>query len=142
MNKSNLLAVSAIFVLTACSTVHQSAVTEAVDLVGNKKAVEKYWLIERKVAAEYPVAAGKNAISGCVEFSLLIDSNGKAQNLKIIKSFPGSTFNKKAYEALQKWQWIPGAGNTQKQPVLTTVQLDFTTKKSVNYAQAYSACKI
>ena len=59
MNKSNLLAVSAIFALSACSTVNQSAVTESLDLVGNKEAVEKYWVVERKVAPEYPLDAGK-----------------------------------------------------------------------------------
>ena len=142
MNKSKLLSVSVIFALSACSTVNQSAVTESLDLVGNKEAVEKYWVVERKVAPEYPLAAGKNGISGCVEFTLLIDGDGKPQNLTVIKSFPGSTFNKKAYEALRKWQWTPAASNTQKQPVLTTIQLDFTTQKSVNHAEAYAACKI
>ena len=142
MNKSNLLAVSVIFVLSACSTVNQPVEREYLDLVGNKEAVEKYWIVERKVAPEYPADAGKNGISGCVEFTLLIDGDGKPQNLTVVKSFPGSTFNRKAYEALRKWQWTPGADNTQKQPVLTTIQLDFTTQKSVNHAEAYSACKI
>lgn len=142
MNKSNLLLIPAILALSACSTVNQSAVTEQLDLMGKKDVVEKYWVVERKVAPEYPADAGKNSISGCVEFTLLIDGNGKPQNLTVIKSFPGSTFNKKAYEALRKWQWAPGASNMQKQPVLTTIQLDFTTQKSVNHAEAYSACKI
>lgn len=142
MNKSNLLAVLAIFALSACSTVNQSAVTKSLYLVGNKKAVEKYWVVERKFAPEYPLDASKNGISGCVEFTLLIDGDGKPQNLKVIKSFPGSTFNKKAYEALRKWQWAPATSNTQKQSVLTTIQLDFTTQKSVNHAEAFAACKI
>ncbi|HEX5792048.1 MAG TPA: energy transducer TonB, partial [Rheinheimera sp.] len=60
----------------------------------------------------------------------------------VIKSFPGEMFNKKAYEALRQWQWLPTAINKQKQPVLTTIQLDFTTRNSVNHAEAYSACKI
>ena len=142
MNKSNLLAVSAVFALSACSTVNQSSEKESLDLVGNKEAVEKYWIVERKVAPEYPLAAGKNGISGCVEFTLSIDSDGKPQNLTVIKSFPGSTFNKKAYEALKRWLWVAATSNTQKQPVLTTIQLDFTTQKSINHAEAYAACKI
>ncbi|EHR39365.1 energy transducer TonB [Alishewanella jeotgali] len=142
MNKSNLLAVSAIFVLNACSTVNQPVEREYLDLVGNKEVVEKYWVVERKVAPEYPAEAGKNNISGCVAFTLLIDGNGKPQNLTVIKSFPGSTFNKKAYEALRKWRWTASESNNQNQPVLTTIQLDFTTQKSVNHAEAYSACVI
>lgn len=142
MSKSKLLVFSAIFVLSACSAVNQSATTEYLDLVGDKKAVEKYWVTERKVAPDYPEYAGKNAISGCVEFTLLINEEGKPQNITVSKSFPGATFNKQAYEALRKWQWEPSSDNTQRQPVLTTVQLDFVTPKSVNYDDAYKACKI
>ena len=142
MKKSNLLVVAAILTVSACSTVNQSAGTGQLDLIGNKEAVEKYWVVKRKIAPEYPADAGEKGISGCVEFTLLIDGDGKPQNLTVIKSFPGTTFNKKAYDALRKWQWTPGADNAQKQPVLTTIQLDFTTRKSVNHAEAYSACKI
>lgn len=142
MNKSNLLIVSTIFALSTCLTVNRAAATEFLDLVGNKDAVEKYWVVKRKVAPEYPPAAGKKGISGCVEFTLLIDSDGKPQNLTVIKNFPGSTFNRKAYEALRKWQWTAAESNTEKQPVLTTIQLDFTTQKSVNHADAFAACKV
>jgi protein TonB len=140
VNKSYLLLASAIFVLSACSTVNRSSETEYLDLVGDKEAVENYWVVDRMVVPRYPVTAGKNGISGCVEFTLIIDVDGKPQNMAVIKSFPGSTFNKKAYEALRKWRWAPSASNTQKQPVLTTIQLDFTTKKSVNLDKAYKSC--
>ncbi|MDP2714144.1 energy transducer TonB [Rheinheimera sp.] len=142
MNKSNLLVVSAIFALSACSTVKPPGVAEYVDLVGHKEAVADYWAVKHKVVPEYPRMAGQNGISGCVEFSLLIGADGKPQNMTVIKSFPGEMFNKKAYEALSQWQWLPAAMNKQKQPVLTTIQLDFTTRNSVNHAKAYSACKI
>jgi len=142
LNKSNLLAVSASFALIACSTVKPPEVAEYVDLVGNKEALADYWAVKRKVVPEYPPMAGKNGISGCVEFSLLIGADGKPQNMTVIKSFPGEMFNKKAYQALSKWQWHPAAANKQKQPVLTTIQLDFITRNSVNHAEAYSACKI
>lgn len=99
-------------------------------------------MLERRVAAEYPALAGKNGLSGCVEFKVLIDGEGKPQEIVVIKSFPDTTFNRNAYEALRKWRWTAGAENPQQQPVLTTIQLDFTTQNSVNYAQAYSACKI
>ena len=142
MKKSCLLLVSAIISSSACSNLNQSSEIEYLDLVGDKEAVDSYWVVDRVVVPGYPATAGKNGISGCVEFTLLIDANGKPQNMAVIKSFPGSTFNKKAYEALRKFRWAPGASNTQKQPVLTTIQLDFTTQKSVNHAEAYSACKI
>ena len=142
MNKTYLFVVSAIFALSACSTVKPPEVAEYVDLVGNKQAVAGYWAVKRKVVPEYPRMAGQNGISGCVEFSLLIGADGKPQNMSVIKSFPGKMFNKKAYEALSQWQWLPAAANKQKQPVLTTIQLDFTTQKSVNHEEAYKACKI
>ena len=142
MKKSYLLLLSAIISLGACSTLNQSSEIEYLDLVGDKEAVENYWVVDRVVVPGYPATAGQNGISGCVEFTLIIDANGKPQNMEVIKSFPGSTFNKKAYEALRKFRWAPSITNTQKQPVLTTMQLDFTTQKSVNHAEAYSACKI
>ncbi len=142
MNKSYFLAVSVLFSLAACSTVTQPSSQKHLDLVGNKDAVASYWLVEHKVIPYYPVAAEGDNISGCVEFTLLIDSNGKPQNITVIKSFPGTTFNTAAYESLQKWKWTPSAINTEKQSVLTTIQIDFSTQEPVNHAEAYSACKI
>ncbi|MGP9799348.1 energy transducer TonB [Rheinheimera sp. NSM] len=95
MNKTYLFVVSAIFALSACSTVKPPEVTEYVDLVGNKEAVADYWAVKRKAVPEYPPMAGQNGISGCVEFSLLIGTDGKPQNMTVIKSFPGEMFNKK-----------------------------------------------
>jgi protein TonB len=142
VNKSYLLVFSVLFSLGACSNVPQPASPNYLDLVGNKDAVAKYWVVERRVAPYYPVAAKENNTSGCAEFVLLIDSNGKPQNIKLIKSFPGTTFSTAAYESLRKWQWTPSASNPQKQAVLTTIQIDFSTQNPLNHADAYKACKI
>jgi hypothetical protein len=128
--------------LSACATTNESLPKEYIDLVGNKEAVLDYWIVDKKVAPKYPLLAAKKRMSGCVEFLLVIDSNGKALKPKIIKEFPEGVFGVPAYKAIKKWSWKPTVSNTNKKPVSTTVQLDFVVKDSPNGKNAYKACKI
>lgn len=135
------LTVFGVLFLNACST-NQNASIEPIDLIGNKEAVLAYWEIDKKVAPKYPEQAITQRISGCVEFSLIIDSSGKAINPKVIKAFPENIFNKQAMRAIKKWKWVPTSTNSNRQPVVTTIQQDFVVKKSPNWQEAYNNCKI
>jgi len=160
-----LLIMSCILFLSACtvnqSTVSQSSVSQEgtetkkstqttnntndtghVDLVGDKDAVLNYWVVDKAVVAEYPLNAEKQKVSGCVEFSLIIDTNGMADDLIIVKSFPETMFDKQAIDAINKWIWLPTETNINKRTVATTIQFDFITKESVNEVEADKVCRI
>lgn len=128
--------------LSACAATNQDLPLAYIDLIGDKEAVLDYWVTDKRVAPNYPIAAAKKRISGCVEFSLVIDSNGKAVAPKIIKSFPEGVFHAEASKAIKKWSWQPAPSNLDKKSVSTTIQLDFFVKDSANGKNAYQACKI
>ena len=140
--KVSILLVIGVLLLSACSATKQNVSNEHLDLIGNKEAVLEYWLANKKVAPKYPQQAKTQKISGCVEFSLIIGSNGKATNPTIIKAFPEGVFNVQAMRAINKWKWLASANNLDKMPVATTIQLDFVVKKSTNWQEAYKNCKI
>jgi TonB family protein len=116
--------------------------TGYLDLIGDKDAVLNYWIVDKAVNAEYPLDAQKYKVSGCIEFSFVINSDGMVDDLIIVKSFPETMFDKQAIEAINKWIWLPTETNINKQTVATTIQFDFITKKSVNMNDAEKACRI
>ena len=140
--KISFLLVFGILLLNACSTTNQNTSIEHIDLIGDKEAVLNYWLVNKKVVPKYPQQAKTKLLSGCVEFSLIIDSNGKAINPKIIKAFPRGVFNKQARRAIKKWEWVPTKENSEMKPVSTTIQHDFVVKDSLNGKDAYKNCKV
>jgi TonB family protein len=140
--KVSFLLVTGVLLLSACSATKQNVSNEHLDLIGNKEAVLDYWLANKKVAPKYPQQAKTQKISGCVEFSLIIGSDGKAVNPIIIKAFPEGVFDVQATRAIKKWKWTPTETNSNRQPVATTIQHDFVVKESSNWQEAYSSCKV
>ncbi|WP_372770617.1 energy transducer TonB [Pseudoalteromonas sp.] len=140
--KVSFLLIAGALILSACSTTKQNVSNEHLDLIGNKYAVLDYWLASKKVAPKYPQQAKTQKISGCVEFSLIIDSDGKAINPTIIKAFPEGVFDVQATRAIKKWKWKPTEANSNRQPVATTIQHDFVVRNSSNGKDAFKNCKI
>ena len=151
--KKLLLIVSCILFLAACTTNTsqiktsqtnniQTNNTEYLNLIGNSDEVLNYWVVDKSVAPKYPLIAGEDKVSGCVEFSLIIGANGTAKDLLIIKSFPENIFNVSAIEAIEKWIWLPTDTNATKQTVATTIQFDFITKQPVNESEVNKVCRI
>ncbi|MCP4988007.1 MAG: energy transducer TonB [Colwellia sp.] len=140
--KVSILLVTGVLLLSACSATKQNVSNEHLDLIGNKEAVLEYWLANKKVAPKYPQQAKTQKISGCVEFSLIIGSDGKAINPTIIKAFPEGVFDVQATRAIKKWKWTPTEANSSRQPVATTIQHDFVVRNSPNGKDAYKNCKI
>jgi TonB family protein len=141
MKVSFLFAIG-VLLLSGCSTTKQNSSNEHLDLIGNKEAVRDYWVINKKIAPKYPLQAKIKKISGCVEFSLIIGSDGKSISPVIIKAFPEGVFDIQATRAINKWKWLPTVANSNRQPVATTIQHDFIVKNSTNYKEAYKVCKI
>jgi TonB family protein len=140
--KVSFLFAIGVLLLSGCSTTKKDYSNEYVDLIGNKYAVLDYWVVKKKIGPKYPQQANTKRISGCVEFSLIIDSSGNAINPKIIKAFPEGVFDIQATRAIKKWKWVPTSKNSNRQPVATTIQHDCVVRNSFNFKDAYKNCKI
>jgi TonB family protein len=77
-----------------------------------------------KVDPEYSEEARKAKYSGTVLLQLVVDIDGKAKNIKVVKGV-GLGLDEKAVEAVQKWKFTPGKKNGQPVPVYATVEVNF-----------------
>jgi TonB family protein len=77
-----------------------------------------------KVDPEYSEEARKAKYSGTVLLQLVVDTDGKAKNIKVVKGV-GLGLDEKAIEAVQKWKFTPGKKNGQPVPVYATVEVNF-----------------
>jgi len=77
-----------------------------------------------KVDPEYSEEARKAKYSGTVLLQLVVDVDGKAKNIKVVKGV-GLGLDEKAVEAVQKWKFTPGKKNGTAVPVYATVEVNF-----------------
>jgi TonB family protein len=76
------------------------------------------------VDPEYSEEARKAKYSGTVLLQLVVDVDGKAKNIRVVKGV-GLGLDERAVEAVQKWKFIPGKKNGQAVPVYATVEVNF-----------------
>jgi protein TonB len=124
-----IILLTSVLALSACTTISnaEDSETQPLDFVGNKNALEEMWIVAKKDYPVYPIDAARKGISGCVDFLFMIDSDGKARNIQVIKAVPDSTFIRSATKSLKKFRWQPTELNNLRQPAMTTLQLDFST---------------
>ena len=77
-----------------------------------------------KVDPEYSEEARKAKYSGTVLLKMVVDVDGKAKNIKVVKGV-GLGLDEKAVEAVQKWKFIPGKKGGTAVPVYATVEVNF-----------------
>jgi len=77
-----------------------------------------------KVDPEYSEEARKAKYSGTVLLQLVVDVDGKAKSIKVVKGV-GLGLDEKAIEAVQKWKFTPGKKNGSAVPVYATVEVNF-----------------
>jgi TonB family protein len=77
-----------------------------------------------KVDPEYSEEARKAKYSGTVLLQLVVDVDGRAKNIKVVKGV-GLGLDEKAIEAVQKWKFSPGKKNGSPVPVYATVEVNF-----------------
>lgn len=123
--------------LSACNSTPDGKSNEIqpIDFVGNKKSLKKMWIVSKNDYPKYPIDAAWKGISGCVDFSFVISSEGKAQNIQVIKAIPDSTFIRSATKSLKNFRWQPTELNDERQPAVTTLQLDFSTTPVMKVAE-------
>ena len=56
--------------------------------------------------------------------SVVVDSEGHARNVKVVKSL-GMGLDEKAIEAVEKWRFKPGMKDGHPVNVLATIQVNF-----------------
>jgi periplasmic protein TonB len=132
-----------ITLLIGCSSTSEDQAAEvdinALDLTGDKSQTENYWVVKNRSYPKYPINAARKGVSGCVEFSFVINESGKAQNIKVTKSVPENTFNKAATKSLKEYRWVATHNNDLLKPVRTTLQLEFSTSPEQTVAECIAS---
>jgi TonB family protein len=77
-----------------------------------------------KVDPEYSEEARKAKYSGTVLLQLIVDVDGKAKSIRVVKGV-GLGLDEKAIEAVQRWKFAPGRKNGMAVPVYATVEVNF-----------------
>ena len=77
-----------------------------------------------KVEPEYSEEARKAKYQGTVVLQIVVSSDGKAENLKVVRSL-GLGLDEKAMEAVRKWKFRPGYKDGKAVAVLATIEVNF-----------------
>ena len=77
-----------------------------------------------KVDPEYSEEARKAKYSGSVFLSIVVNTDGKAEDIKVVKSL-GMGLDEKAMEAVQKWRFKPGMNKGTPVKVRAQVEVNF-----------------
>ncbi len=77
-----------------------------------------------KVDPEYSEEARKAKYSGSVMLSIVVNTDGKAEDIKVVKSL-GMGLDEKAIEAVQKWRFSPGKNKGVPVKVRAQIEVNF-----------------
>jgi protein TonB len=77
-----------------------------------------------RVDPEYSEEARKAKYSGSVQLSIVVNTSGKATDIKVTKSL-GMGLDEKAVEAIQKWLFKPGTNQGKPVNVRALVEVNF-----------------
>jgi periplasmic protein TonB len=77
-----------------------------------------------KVDPEYSEEARKAKYSGTVTLAVVVDAEGHARDIHVIKSL-GMGLDEKAIEAVEKWKFKPGMKGGQSVNVRATIEVNF-----------------
>ncbi len=77
-----------------------------------------------KVDPEYSEEARKAKYSGAVMLAIIVDTEGHARDVHVVKSL-GMGLDEKAMEAVEKWKFKPGMKGGQPVAVRATIEVNF-----------------
>ncbi len=77
-----------------------------------------------KVDPEYSEEARKAKYSGAVMLAIVVDTEGHARDIHVVKSL-GMGLDEKAVEAVEKWKFRPGMKGGQAVNVRATIEVNF-----------------
>ena len=77
-----------------------------------------------KVDPEYSEEARKAKYSGMVMLAVIVDVQGHARDIHVVKSL-GMGLDEKAIEAVEKWKFKPGMKGGEAVNVRATIEVNF-----------------
>jgi TonB family protein len=77
---------------------------------------------------EYPDEGRRAKVSGTVELSLTVGTDGLAHDVTVTRSL-GEGFDEKAVRSIQEWRFEPAAENGKPVPARITVEVGFTIQE-------------
>jgi TonB family protein len=77
-----------------------------------------------KVEPEYSESARKAKIAGTVLLFIVVNPDGRASNIRVVRSLEPS-LDQKAVEAVSRWRFKPGAKDGMPVPVQATIEVNF-----------------
>lgn len=81
--------------------------------------------VNRRVDPVYPSGSRRDGEQGTGQFRVLVDENGKPQDVQVLKSTGFPRLDTAALEAIRKWAFSPAQQNGQKVKSWTRVQVAF-----------------
>jgi protein TonB len=76
-------------------------------------------------AFKYPASAKKNGIKGYVVLSLLIDENGRVDQVQVLESSPTGVFDEAALQGINAWRFEPAKYEGKKVKVWAKQKIRF-----------------
>ncbi|MCL1075950.1 energy transducer TonB [Shewanella dokdonensis] len=142
--KSVLILCAFVFAISGCQSTSSKpkvSTTQYVDLTqASSQEMVHYWVPSHREEPQYPIDKAKEFEAGCVKLLVAINADGKAENYKILKSYPQGIFDLASVAAIAKWRWTAASSNPQHQAVLTTIELSYKTTDSRNLEQWQQQC--
>jgi TonB family protein len=81
--------------------------------------LDEFWVVEKKVAPEYPSRALERNIGGCVAVGFVIQPDGSTGDHEVLAHYPSKIFDKSAIRAAKKFTYKPSDQNPDKVSVYT-----------------------
>jgi protein TonB len=78
----------------------------------------------KHVAPDYPPLAQSAGVQGVVILEVIIASDGKVQDARVLRSIP--LLDQAAVEAVRQWEFTPTLLNGSPVPLVMTVTVQFT----------------
>lgn len=88
--------------------------------------LKDYWVIEKKVAPEYPERALSTGKAGCVAVGYIIQPDGSTSNHEALAHYPSKIFDKSGIKAAKRFTYTPSDQNPERIPVYTINSFTYT----------------
>lgn len=99
--------------------------TSILELTNSQDYLENYWKIKYRKPPRFSNRTIHSNYNACVRLSFVISTKGRATDIRVSNSRPNNLFNNSALEALETFVWVASEGNQMRQPVKTSLIINF-----------------
>lgn len=97
------------------------------DIVMTEDSVDKKPVVRTR-SLEYPERAKQRDIEGKVVVSVLIGTDGRVKNMKILESNPPGVFDEAVLRSVPRWTFDPAQYKNRSVKVWATIPIDFSLR--------------